>query len=81
MNTNERNAVVAGLGVVDQLVDAVSPDVPHREIFVPITKAALELAKGLVNAGHTDPAAELQRLRNSIEGAWQEALDAKFRQT
>jgi hypothetical protein len=81
MNPNERQLVVAGLDTVSNLVDEVNQTAPQNKSFVEISKAALALARGLVNAGHTDPAAELRRLCASIEGAWQDSLDEKFKQT
>ena len=80
MTPEERKAVAAGLDVLSNIAGAVSPLAPGAAPFAEVSKAAIELAKGLVLAGHTDPAAELRRLRASIEGAWQDALNAKFRQ-
>jgi hypothetical protein len=80
MNPRERHLVAAGLDVLSNMVGEVSPELSQNRAFTTIAQAALALAKGLVQNGHADPAAELQRLRQSIEGAWQDALDAKFRQ-
>jgi hypothetical protein len=80
MTPAERKAVVAGLDVLSNMASAVSPLAPGAAPFAEVAQAAIELAKGLVQAGHTDPAAELRRLRASIEVAWQDALNEKFRQ-
>jgi hypothetical protein len=50
-------------------------------MFVDIATASIELAKGLVDAGHEDPVAELHRLRSYVQDSWQTALDKKFSST
>jgi len=84
ISTEERGNIVRGLDVLGNIIKNVgqSPLAPllptTAQNFTMIAGAAIELARGLVQAGHEDPAGELLRLRSSIELSWQAALDKKF---
>lgn len=80
MTPQERNLISAGLDTLSNLTSEVNQDSVQSKAFVEISKAALELAKGIVNAGHEDPAAMLRNMRASVNDAWQTSLSERFRQ-